>query len=125
MKKREYVFLTICIVVLVMSVCGIEANGRTRNNLGDTTARYKEIEQEYSGSIKDKLEDMGYYNAGVSMTKIVNGDGSILYVVAVHHSKIDLLDEYQRDELSAIIVGDGIAVDNSSVRINYTEYMRG
>ena len=119
MKKREYVFLTICIVVLVMSVCGIKANGRTRNNIGETTARYREIEQEYSGSIKNKLEDMGYYNAGVNMTKIVNEDGSINYVVEVHHSKIDLLSEYQRNELSDIIVGEGIAVDNSSVRINY------
>lgn len=125
MKKREYIVLAICIVITVMSVFGIEADGKTKNNLGDTTERYREIEKDYSGSIRNNLEDMGYKNAGVSMTKVVNEDGSILYVVEVHHAKIDLLDEYQREELSDIIVGEGIAVDNSTVRIKYTEYTRG
>lgn len=117
MKKSELIILTILIMIIAGSMMGIRANGQSKKSLGTTTAMYKEIEAEYVEGIRDELENQGYMHSGVSMTKTVNEDGSIVYVVAINNDKIDLLDEYQRKELSDIIVKDGIEVDNSCVRI--------
>ena len=66
---------------------------------------------------------MGYENAGISLTKTVNETGGLDYTISIHHRRIDKMDEYQREALSDIIIGDGINAVNCSVSTEFIEYM--
>lgn len=122
MEKRFLVIVTICLVIIFGCSFGIRARGEAAGVPDISNDYYKEIEKEYTRQVKERLEEHGFYNSGVSLTKVVEEDGTFDYTLSVHHRRIDKMNEYQREEISAIIVCDGVAVEGSSVSVRYIEY---
>jgi len=122
MDKRLLTVITICLIIIFGCTFGIRAKGQASRIPDISNDYYKEIEKEYTQQVRDRLEANGFYNAGVSLTKVVEEDGAFNYTLSVHHRRIDKMNEYQREEISAIIICDGIAVAGSSVSVRYIEY---
>ena len=103
---------------------GIKANGRSSRIPDITGDYYKQIESEYLSDVRDRLNDNGFSNAGLSLTKQVNEDGGLDYILSVHHRRIDRMDETQRAELAGMLTENDIAVDGrkTSMAVRYIEY---
>ena len=123
MNKLEKGLVALIVVVIAFSIFSINAHGMDNKKIH--IVKNTEAEKEFVDNVKITLNDMGFENAGISLTKEVNEKGGLDYTISIHHRRIDKMDEYQRDELSDIIIGDGIKVNNCSVTTEYIEYMWG
>lgn len=122
MDKKMLAFLTLAIVVIVSCSLGIRAKGEESRFTDITDDYYKSIEQDFMDGVRERLDDNGFYNAGISLTKTLEVDGTLEYTVSIHHRRIDRMSQYQREQLSDIIIVDDIAIENSSVAVKYIEY---
>jgi len=122
MDKRLLVVVTLLLIVVLGCAFGIRAKGEASRIPDISNEYYKAIEQEFTAKVKERLEEKGFYNAGVSLTKIVDEDGIFQYTVSVHHRRIDKMSEYQREEISDIITCDGVDIKGSTVAVRYIEY---
>lgn len=77
--------------------------GSIKSQAADTLraqeAYYEQLEREYIGQVKNFLTEQGYRNSGVTLSRIVDGEGQRRYRVLIHHSAIDRLEEEARAEL--------------------------
>lgn len=60
---------------------------------------YKEMEEIYVGEIRAFLEEAGYRNSGIMMTRIIDEEGERCYTVTIHHDKLDKLSDAEKKEL--------------------------
>lgn len=61
---------------------------------------YQQKEEELKKTVREYLNDNGYPNSGIMLTRIVCEDGSRRYTLTVHHDRIDGMGEDKRRELS-------------------------
>ena len=60
---------------------------------------YKEMEREYVKDLRALLANKGYSNSGVTMNRVINEDGSMEYLVTIHHKRISKLDNTDKQKL--------------------------
>lgn len=84
-------FTAFCIIGTVFS----------RSNLSERELEnyYREKEQEMVGRVRTFLNDAGFANSGVTLTRVVEADESREYTLTVHHSRIDRMDEEGKNNL--------------------------
>lgn len=121
MNKRVLALFSVLLITIVSLCAGSKALGSEKNE-DFRSDYYRNIEKAYVESVRDSLEDLGYKNAGITITRVVN-EGYVDYTITVHHSRIDALDEAQRNELTDILLMEPIGIINSSVQVKYLEYM--
>ncbi|MDE6673188.1 MAG: hypothetical protein K2K19_00025 [Acetatifactor sp.] len=77
--------------------------GSIKSQAADTLraqeAYYEQLEREYIGQVRSFLTEQGYRNSGVTLSRIVDGEGQRRYRVLIHHGAIDRLEEEARAEL--------------------------
>lgn len=117
MKKR-FVFVTVMLILLTVfcttgTVIGME-NGK--DNVDEKY--YRQMEKEYVATVRQLLQDKGYENSGVSLTKVLYEDGTREYTLSVHHKRIANLAEEERAVLEEILKGCAEPENNDSIRIS-------
>ena len=120
--KKTNIVLTLGRILIITLCISVRANGRSNRIPDITNEYYRQIEKAYVDDVKDKLTRIGFSNAGVAMTKVVNDKGGFDYTLKVHHRRIDRMDESAREELSRLLTSADIDVDNSFVAVRYIEY---
>lgn len=99
MKRGFGVITVLLVLVIVFCVKGIvfckENNERAKAN-----RYYAVLEDEYLEEARQLLEEHGYQNCGVTMTRITEADGNREYTVVLHHRKLQKL---SAEEKSAVI----------------------
>lgn len=95
-------FVTITIILLLITTFSITGTVMSQNKDRDPidAKHYRIIENEYIAQVRKQLEQQGYKNAGITMTRITEADGSREYTVLVHHRRINSLDEAERIQLA-------------------------
>ncbi len=77
--------------------------GSIKSQAADTLraqeAYYEQLEREYIGQVRNFLTEQGYRNSGVTLSRIVDGEGQRRYRVLIHHGAIDRLEEEALAEL--------------------------
>lgn len=84
-------FSAFCITGTVFSQSNL--NGRELENY------YREKEQEMVRGVRAFLDEAGFVNSGVTLTRVMETDGSREYTLTVHHGKIDRMDEESKQNL--------------------------
>lgn len=83
-------------IVLAMAAALCIA-GSIKSQAADTLraqeAYYEQLEREYIGKVRSFLAEQGYRNSGVTLSRIVDGEGQRSYRVLIHHSAISRLEE--------------------------------
>ena len=103
-------------VVLLWCILGIKANAAERAD--NDREEYQMQEKLLVEEVRSSLEAMGYYNSGITVTKVMDTDGSREYKVLVHHSDIDLQD---MEEVNALYLAfNEISPDGENVTVKYT-----
>ena len=117
-RKKTVVTATVITAVMVLvlwSACGIKANAAERAD--NDRMEYQIQENTFLKEIRNCMEEEGYYNSGVSLTKIMDTDGSREYKVMVHHSDIDLDDEEKIASIYSLLCQ--VSFEDENVMVNY------
>ena len=83
---------------------------------------YREQEKELLCLTKQQLEDLGYANCGVTLTRVVDEIGNREYTFTIHHRKIDKMSMDERKELAAELMRDIALAENCSVYHEFLMY---
>lgn len=97
---RTIIFTTLLILIAAFGVSGTVLSQKSGMS-GEMQEYYRNAEHEYVKRIRTFLAKQGYSDSGVTMNRIINEDGSMDYVVTIHHRKISELEKTQQDALLA------------------------
>lgn len=99
MKKYGFYIITGIFIFMTIFFSTATVRGEGKKRLQGEDPYYREMEETYMKQVREKLTNMGYENAGVYMSRIVETDGSMEYTVHIHHRRIDKMSEIQKEEL--------------------------
>ena len=113
---RKMYWLGSLMAIIIVSFC-IKGTAHSMERTDAMVEGYfRQMESEYSTSIRALVNEMGYENAGVMLTKIVDEDGFRDYTLSIHHRRIGndpVKDSALIDKINEI----DFSVDNSSIYI--------
>lgn len=109
MKRYRFYMLTIMIVFVLFSFVTMKVKGQGELDFAADREYYEQLEDNYTQRLRNMLTDKGYRNAGITMTKIYQIDGSREYTVQIHHKRINQLSDGEKllllNELTAVSFG--------------------
>ena len=98
MRRGFGVITVLLILVIAFCVKGTvfskENHERAREN-----HYFAALEDEYLKQTKGLLEEQGYHNCGVTMTRVTLENGSREYTVLLHHRKLQKLSKDEKERL--------------------------
>lgn len=84
----------IAISFMIMTIKGHASNGNREVQL-----YYDEMESKYLKNMKGVLKEEGYIDSGITMTKIINMDGSRDYEIRIHNKNLENINDFEKDRL--------------------------
>lgn len=107
-----FVALTVCLV-FISAFC-ITGTVMSRSNLSERELEnyYRAREQELVWETREYLNQAGFSNSGVTLTKVIDADGSREYTITIHHGKIDKMDTVSREALKEELATLAFVADN-------------
>lgn len=94
-----FVFVTVLFVMISAFCIGQTVSGKEDGEAKEQEAFYREQENKLLADTRAFLNQEGYYNSGVTLTRVVDSDGSREYTITIHHSRIDRMDDFEKQEL--------------------------
>ena len=110
----KVVGILLIVVAILWCVVGIKVNAAEKAE--NDRVEYQLQEIEFKQEVRECMENMGYFNSGITVTKIMNEDGSREYSVRVHNQYLNMDDCDKVDEIydtlsDVQVVGDNITVE--------------
>ena len=120
--KRTGFYVAVAVLLAITAAFCISATAISQSRVPNEAmiAYEKEQMQQYSKELRTYLTELGYNNSGVTLTRTTQSDGSKFYTAKIHHTRIDKMDEYQREELLALLAT--ISVSEPQVTV-YHEFL--
>ncbi len=99
--KRGFIFLGAVIGLSLVIIFMTTMTVRSQSNIeiAQMERYYRELETEMVKDVRQMLNSKGYDNSGISLTRVVNEDGSREYTLTIHHKKITQLSEEGKADL--------------------------
>ena len=94
-----FVFVTVLFVMISAFCISQTVSGKEDAEAKEQEAFYREQENKLLADTRAFLNQEGYYNSGVTLTRVVDSDGSREYTITIHHSRIDRMDDFEKQEL--------------------------
>lgn len=116
MKRGFGVITVILVLVIVFCVKGTVFS-KENNERAKANRYYALLEDAYLEEARQLLEEQGYSNCGVTMTRITEADGSREYTVLLHHRKLQKLSAEEKDVLISSL--SDMEFDNEICRFCY------
>ena len=110
---RAVGIFTAGVAILVLCM-GITASAKAKVDRDAQNRYYLEQEKKMAGEVRRYLEEQGYRNSGIMITRTVQKDGHIIYKLTVHHSMLSCLDEGGKELLLAELERFAIFDENCS-----------
>lgn len=104
------------VIAILWCVLGIKANGAEKAD--NDKAYYQLQETQLKSKIKAELEELGYNNCGITMTKVMNTDGLREYTVLVHHQYLDADNQEQMNDVYEVLMA--VETDDTNMTVKYT-----
>jgi len=99
MKRIIYLVLAL-ITVITVSIIGT-SNVKATRKQAMTEESYKEFERKYRDDVKAYLNDLGFKNSGIMLTKVIDENGKRTYTLEIHHKDFARLDCESKEEIMA------------------------
>ena len=121
--QKSILFMITTLLLILISVFCITGTVISQTDIGASEMEnfYREQEKLLLGETKDRLEELGYANSGVTLTRVVDDAGNREYTFTIHHKKIDKLSGEEQSALADKLVCDTSALENCSF---YHEFLR-
>lgn len=99
-KLAAYVAVTLLIVLLGTYFYSMTAKSLQARRNAEVESSYAALEQDMVKAVRGYLSRTGFKNSGVMLTRMVDGEGYRQYKLTVHHSKIDEMEDGERELLA-------------------------
>lgn len=96
-KDAVFVTVTVLLVLCMWLFVSETVMSQTEGNITVDEESFLELEKDYVAQVKSHLEKEGYRNSGVSLTRVVDGDGNRSYEMVLHHKNIYKLSEAEQE----------------------------
>lgn len=117
MKKRFGLITILLVLVTVFCTTGT-VMGMEKGNVKVDEKFYKQMEQDYVRQVREFLDDEGYSNSGVALTKVFYEDGNREYTLNIHHKRIDKLTGVEKEQLKQELMKFAIAGEENVIGMN-------
>ncbi|MBQ7776618.1 MAG: hypothetical protein IJ379_11930 [Lachnospiraceae bacterium] len=117
-KDAVFVLITVLLVLGLALFVSETVMSQTEGNISVDEKHIRMLEQEYVGEIRDYLEEQGFANSGVTLTKVSEADGTTNYKVLLHHKGIDKLSQNEHMELFAAVEALAFQVAGCEFQVN-------
>lgn len=99
---REVIFVMVTVFLILVSALCITFTVMGKSSLAqeEMDSYYRQKEQQLVREVRSYLDEKGYHNSGVMLTRVTYGDGSREYTVTVHHAGINALGSEERKDLA-------------------------
>lgn len=121
MKKKIAFWGFTCFLVLVtaLSVAGV-AKCQSMEELTRQEAYYSRQEEEYVATLRAYLNEIGYCDSGVMLTRTVFEDGSRECSIVIHNRRFDRLSGEEKEALTEELAGMAFAAERCAFRFSLT-----
>ena len=97
-RAKWILFIIIGVIVLGTLNSSIVSSMELKN--GEMQKAYlQSLEKELRTSLRKELDDRGYINAGITMTKIIYDENRIEYQVEIHHKNLVYLQAVEKNNM--------------------------
>ena len=117
--KRRFVWFTVLLVLITVFCTTGTVMGMEKENVKVDAKFYRQMEQDYVSQVREYLNDEGYNNSGVALTKVYYEDGDREYTLNVHHKRIEKLTSAEREQLRQQLLNFAITEEQNVIGINY------
>ena len=99
-KNLKWILTTI--VLILVTAFSIAGTVISKNDFkaGELEQYYLQKEKQLTEDVRDFLNQKGYRNSGVTVTRVVEANGNREYTVTAHHGDIDRMTEGERTVLA-------------------------
>ena len=104
-KNRAFGFLSVFLISITVFCTTMTVMGQEKNNGKTEKQEYRELERDYVKDIRGYLNEQGFENSGIALTKVLEADGSRAYTLQVHHRRIEGLPLPQKETLRESLEG--------------------
>lgn len=98
MEKKFGILTAVLMLVILFCVKGTVISKEEHERVKQER-HYAALEEEYLARAQQLLEEEGYHNCGINLTRVTSGDGSRQYRMLIHHRKLTRLSEEEMEEL--------------------------
>lgn len=99
-RFAELAVIAILSIVMVIVLSTIIVRS-AQNDDAAADRYYAGLEREYESAVRSYMNENGYINAGIMITRIVDREGGRTYTVKLHHTRLDRLDASERERIAA------------------------
>lgn len=99
MRAKNFIFIlsTIFLAGIISFCIGGTVKGQSRER--ESELLYQLREAELLWETREYLNRSGFQNSGVTLTRVVDEEGRRAYTFTIHHSRIDRMNEGERQML--------------------------
>jgi len=89
-KRIMYIIFTIIIIVVSTGLISIKAYSMEKDSQEKAMKAYcLSIEKQYIKDTRERLNELGYYNAGVMLLSHHDNEGNKVYTLTINHRKLE------------------------------------
>lgn len=119
--RKEAVFVLFTVFMILSLWFFISEKVMSQNN-GTVTvdeAAFLELESNYLSQVKVYLEEEGFRNSGVTLSRVIETDGSRSYEITLHHKKLNELSLEEQKKLKADIEELAFGVSGCEFQVTF------
>ena len=90
-NTKSIVLIVVALVIAVVTfiTTSITVTSCKKGAASDNAAYYHQLEQAYVKEARKVMNEQGYFDAGITMTRRMNEAGDRIYTVKVHHNRLN------------------------------------
>ncbi len=98
-KEAVFVMVTVFLVLILWLFISETVMSQAEGNITVDEEAFVELEDDYVGAVRTYLEEKGYRNSGVALTRVVDESGKRSYEMVLHHKKMYKLSCEEREAM--------------------------
>ena len=104
-NTKSIVLIVVALVIAVVTfiTTSITVTSCKKGAASDNAAYYHQLEQAYVKEARKVMNDQGYFDAGITMTRRMNEAGDRIYTVKVHHNRLNNASFEKTNELMELL----------------------
>lgn len=119
MKTARFLILTI----LLTGITAFHITGTVvcmeRNVCRTEAGLCRSTEKGYLKELREELENQGYTDCGITMTRVTKEDEAVEYTVRIHHRRIRKMDEDGKTELKNRLTEIALPPDGNTLVLEF------
>ncbi len=107
-KHMENIIPAVVIVILILVFALLVGNKVYAESVEAARTEQREaLESTYIATMREVLEERGFYNSGVNMTKVTNEEGEWEYTVTIYNRTFEWMEDLAKEELEENLISTG------------------